>query len=620
MANPARIKLGLVAALCLVLAALGFLIASPGFGDERAIRNTLIERLTSWTGAKVTIGGPVSIHYFPRLQVETHNIQISGANNFPAVDDIHASQMLVRLGLWSLVSDEPVIDRITFVKPQIRASNKASGKETPLSSDTGLLFFEAISKAPVEQIVIDQGKVIVASSDTPEIFSDISAKINLDPGGGHTVRGDVTWRDQQIAYNYEGGAPSKLDNTARMSASLTLSSALVSADINGHTTIGKDVRMGGDLALRIPNLSRFARWTGVLVPEDQKRGDFSAEGLFHWSGHKIGFDEGSFTVDGNRALGALALDFGGLRPKIDGTLALQRLDLTQYFETTPGLDPVPAASASSKEEAVELDFPVMHHINFDLRISTTDLVAGPLRLGQTALSVTLDAGKLVADVAVFELCGGSGNSRIALDATVTNSEIQLSTSLNGIAADTCIEMFAEESPVEGIAEFTADLTSSGRTIPQILDMLRGKATVSISAGSIAINFDNLLTQLHKQPVAGWSTAANSSTAFKLLKGDIFLRPKAVYSDSVVMDLGSSKFSAEGTVDFAKKSLDIQVERTEQAPEDQQKDPAATPPLRKEQFVIKGPWSEPNFALGQRQSSAHHTPYRADIQTAIRQAN
>lgn len=624
MANPARIKLGLVAALCLALAALAFLIASPSFGDERAIRKALIERLTDWSGASVSINGPVSIQYFPRLLVETDDIRITGAKHLPAIDSIQARQMLVRLGLWSLVSAEPVIDRITFVKPEIKTSTPAADSNTPGAKDIGVLLFNAISKAPVDQIVLDQGKIILSNGDTPETVSEISVKMNLEPGGVHTVRGSATWREQPLAFTYEGGAPSKLDNTARMSVVLTVSSALVSADINGHATIRNDVHLGGDLSLQIPNLSQFARWTGVLVPQDQKRGVFSAEGTVHWSGHKIGFDEGSFTLDGNRALGALTLNFGSLRPKIDGTLALQRLDLTQYFESTlKASNAKPANPATAQNKAFELDFPVLHHINFDLRISTTDLVAGPFALGQTALSVSLDAGKLAADIAVFELCNGNGNSRILLDATVPNSEIKLSTSLSGIAARSCIEMFAATSPIEGTAEITADLTSSGRTVPQILDMLRGKASISIAAGSLAANFDNLLTQLNKQPVTGWGAVTGSSTAFKLLKGDIFLRPNAVYSDSLVMDLGTSKLMAEGTVDFASKSLDIQLERSEQAAQKEQgaqKEVTSAPLLHKKHFVIKGPWSEPNFTLGQRQSSAQRMPYRADVQTATRQAN
>lgn len=618
MANPARIKLGLIALLCLAFAFVGFLVAKPDLVDERNIRNSIIERLTAWAGAEVSIAGAIKVQYLPRLMLEFNDIRIADVTRIPTVRHISAKNVQVRLGVWSLVSTVPVVDRITLVAPHIEATSLRTDDASRPDPTTNV--FDAITKAPTDEFVLEQGTITVSGETSTETFSDVTVKMNLESDGSHNARGTATWRKQQLTFNYEGGAPEKLTNSSRIPVSLNLSSALVSAQINGQAQLDNEVRLDGGLSLSMPSLPRFARWTGVLVPEDQKHGEFSADGTFHWSGNRIGFDEGTFTLDGNRALGALALDFGGTRPKIDGTLALQRLDLTRYFKPDTKAAPAITKLDATTEKPVDLGFPILHHINFDLRISTTDLVAEPLQLGQSALSVTLEAGKLSADIAVFELCGGSGNSRIELDATVPESALKLGTSIRGISARRCIELFAPTSPLEGTAEITADVTTSGRTALELLKGLRGKVRIAIAAGNMTANVANLLTQVRKGPVAGWSALSGGNTAFKLLKGDIFLRPNAIYSDSLKMDFGANHLVGEGTVDLAGQTLDLQLHLMEPDPAQPPKESTKIALVPKDHFVIKGPWSQPTFRPGQRQSSAGASADPYNVKTARQHAN
>lgn len=622
MAKPARIRLGLVAALCLALIALGFLIARPALLDERATRIALAGSISEWAGAEVTILGPTRVSYFPRLLVETGEVQISSITKLPAVRTIQAKKLEVRLDLMSLVSDAPVIDRITFVSPQITAvtSGTASAENGP--GKTVPNYVHAAETAPVNQFVFEDGTLSVAGPETTETFSGIFAKLNLDADGAHSSRGEFVWRDQKLSYSSEASAPEALKNSSRIPLAVNITGDLITANIEGWAVFNEEARVDGNLVMSVPSLPRFARWTGILVPQDQPGGVFSADGTIYWTGRRIGFNEGSFTLDGNRALGALVLDFGGPRPKIDGTLALQQLDLTQYFKR---VDPpksektLTAAPVAKDAKGLHLDFPVLHHINFDLRISTTDLVAGPLRLGQSALSVTLNAGKMAADIAIFELCGGSGNGRLELDATVPNSALRLSASMRGISTQSCIEQFAVSSPIDGKADITADVTTSGRTANELIEGLRGKAAVSISTGQVAVNLNNLLAELVKGPVVGWEAMKGDATTFTLLKGDIFLRQNGLYSDALTVELEGAKLVGEGSVDFTERALDLQLAYFESQPGQPGQESQETAPERKKRFVIKGPWSEPTVTPESNKSSTRVEPGKSSLQAA-RQGN
>jgi hypothetical protein len=61
---------------------------------------------------------------------------------------------------------------------------------------------------------------------------------------------------------------------------------------------------------------------------------FSAAGAFHFAGWTLNFDDWAFALDGNKAVGLLALTATGSRPRVEGTLAFDRLVLNPYLGKT----------------------------------------------------------------------------------------------------------------------------------------------------------------------------------------------------------------------------------------------------------------------------------------------
>ena len=611
-----RIRIGLLSVLFLFLIAAGYLIAKPAILNERSIRAYFVHHLTDWTGALVAIEGPVRLSYFPRLVLEINKVRMTGIKSLPALREIHAKQVEIRLGLLSLISGTPVVDRVTLVNPKIESS--AGGRMTGRYKTPGgeSVLLRALAQAPFDQIVVENGVVRVAESETTEEFKDVSAKLDLRYSGAHSARGVFAWRNKKVTFHYQADSPSKEVNTVKLPVAITISGDMLSADIDGVATESEGLRITGNLDLKIPNLPEFAKWMGVLVPDDQKSGTFSASGTFQWAGHRIGFDEGSFAMDGNRALGALALDFGGPRPQIEGTLALQKLNLTQYFNTGAAPPPAPEPKGkSSKAKIVDVDFPLLHHLNLDLRISTTELIAGPIRVDQSALSLTLNSGRLTADIAIFDLCGGNGNGRLEFDATVPESALRATFNMTDVSARSCIEIFTPESHVEGTANVAADLTSKGRTGKEILQSLGGKVSLSMSEGTADIDIAKLVSGLRNGPVSGWGGVRGSATSFQALQGSFFFRHGGAYTNSLKINLGTADLTGEGTIDLAGRTLDLRMLLTDH-PEDKKSAEKTKPaPKPADAFAIKGPWSEPSFSRELIKSSARAATPPADVQGA-----
>ena len=595
----------MLSALCFLLIVIGYLIAKPSIPNQRSIRAALTQHLTEWTGAIVTIDGSSRLSYFPRLTMEIRNVRLTDIKHLPVLREIRAKRMDVRLGFWSLVSGTPIVDRITLIEPQIKSSSVARvTTESSVPSEAPALM-QALSTAPFDQFVLEKGVITIVGPESSEEFRDVNAKLNLRPStGAHSSRGTFVWRDQTLTFNYDGGGPRQVAKAVKIPVSLTIGGDLMTAEIEGNATISDGLRVTGNLDLDIPNLSRFAKWTGILVPDDQKRGDFSATGSFHWVGHRIGFDEGTFVLDGNKALGALALEFSGPRPQIEGTLALQKLNLTQYFK--PGAVPEPGAKAP-KTKSVDVDFPLLHHLNIDLRISTTELSAGPLTLGQSAISFSLKSGRLMADLALFDICGGNGNGRLEFDATVPDSAIRVTGKMTEVSSRTCIEIFTDDSAIEGTANLSADVTSKGRTAREILEGLGGKLSLSMDAGQVDVDVAKLVSSLQTGPVEGWDAARGSTTDFQALQGEFFFRNGGAYTNSLKIDLGTKDLTGEGTIDMAGSALDMRLKIIDHPPA--KDEPAAEKKPSQSlagSIVIKGPWSQPSFSLEPSKSSAHVT--------------
>jgi AsmA protein len=613
MAHLTRFKIGLFSALCLLLIITGYLFAKPSIINERSIRTYLTQHLTEWTGAIVTIDGSTSLSYFPRLTMVVSNVRLTDIKHVPALREIRAKRLKVRLGLWSIVSGTPVVDRITLIEPHVKSSSVA--RVTDVSSDPNKApdLIQALTTAPFDQVVVEKGVVTVSGPESSEDFTDVNVKFQLrNASGAHSSHGTFVWREKTVTFSYDGGSPSQIVKAVKMPVTLTINGDLVSAEIEGEATVTDAMKVTGNLTLGIPNLPRFAKWTGVLIPDAQENGDFSADGTFHWAGLRIGFDEGSFILDDNKALGALELEFGGPRPQIEGTLALQKLDLTKYFETEAETKPT---AKKTKSKSVDVDFPLLHHLNIDLRISTTELSVDQLNFGQSAISFSLKSGRLMADLALFDICGGNGNGRLEFDATVPDSAIRVTGKMTGVSTKTCVEIFTSDSAIEGTAFVSADVTSKGRTAGELLNSLGGKVSISMNEGQAEIDIPKLISNLQTGPAKGWEVARGSPTSFQSLDGDFLFRHGGIYTNSLSVNLGTKELKGEGTVDLAGRGMDIRLKMNDHPP---QSDPAAEPKPSQNlagAIVIKGPWSQPNFSLEPSKSSAHVTTPQITSKTA-----
>jgi uncharacterized protein involved in outer membrane biogenesis len=590
-----RVRLAILAAALMLLSGLAYLFSNAAALNTDSLRSEIAAHLSIWSGGRTDITGPVRLTYFPEFGVTTGHFAIRSMPNIPYLKSLEARGIRIKLGLFTLLSPKPVFHRITFTDPKIFLET-GDGKTGPPAQGDAPSFERALRSIPIRQIAIVNGTIGTGDQQSTRKITALNADATISlPAGTFTTNGSATWREQPVDFELTGSAPKDRVLGAKAPLTLSLRSPLVSADADAEASLANGLRATGTLNLEIKKLRQFARWLGLLIPDGRGLDTFQASGAFQLHGQRFGFDQGTFTLDGNRALGALALDASRPRPAIEGTLAFSAIDLRPYEKPSPKRGRTGTKKAETKKQPEAVNLPLLHHLDFDLRLSTSDIVTTHLTLGQVALSAVVNAGRLVADFAVLDICGGQGSGRLTFDPAVPQSQFRLTGTVTGLAAAACSKIMVENPPLAADLDLTVNLWSKGRTREAILHHLGGKVMASAKPGELAVDLLALEAQSPPVTLSGWETLAARATPFSKASAELIFRHGTIYSNDLTILSGSRLYSTEGTVNLMKRSLDIRIAIGD-APGEAASDTPVQSKAPKAIAVIAGPWSHPKISV------------------------
>ena len=195
----------------------------------------------------------------------------------------------------------------------------------------------------------------------------------------------------------------------------------------------------------------------------------------------LAFEKALLTVDGSEANGRLVLNLGGERPLIDATLDFSQLDLTPHVEAARlqlfGFD-LPGTAWPS----FDISLPMIRYLDADLRISARKVVLKGHALGRGAATITAHAGKLQADITELELGSGTLSAQITAIMSEIVPRYVLRAKIENIETGPASTLILGATALAGRATVTADLTSTGYSLHEIIRRLSGKATLTMPEG------------------------------------------------------------------------------------------------------------------------------------------
>jgi len=537
-------------AFSLVVIALASIpILSRLLGDTSQISELVTAELSKWSGGKVEMTGPISVRYFPDVSVRG-KFTLTDGTRLPRVKSIVAKDAKISLDLVDMLRGRITVNALTLVKPVITLDPGPTSNAAIRNPRT--LVASLFASGSVQVVQLRRGKLIVPTGKGREILREIDARFDASDGTGAVSSfGSFTWRAEKIQFVLESGALTQGADALTMPVTLKLTSAPITAKISGTASFGNDFQLEGDTHVRMGNGRRFLSWTGVSIPKGQSLSAVSAEGAFRLIGTTLTFDNGAFAIDGNKAVGLLAVTLGGPRPKLEGTLDFDRLVLDPYLglsafgETTARQVPI--------RDRPLFEWALLKYFDADLRISASAIDAHGLRLGPSAFTLTAKDGAFESEVGEIGLCEGSATGRIGADLTEATKRVSLKANFSDINVATCLEQLALPFPLAGVASFKLELSSEGSKPDAFLRRLSGSLKLNAHNGAVPLDLARLIGATPEPDGDGWSQ--DPVTEFDSLEADCRLGAGHLTCDTFTMQTPRGLVSGSGDVDLPRQAVD-----------------------------------------------------------------
>jgi AsmA protein len=577
------------------LAAIGFALIVPmivgGPGNDFSYTSALVRAATH---DSYTLSSPVVLVEQPRIVLERGTISVAAGKDGSS----KALTALLAGGGADLIVDDAtlVLDRSA-----LPSGAGADPSGSPLAETMGPMVAALLARN-FDTLVFRHGTLLIKSPDgKEESLRSVTAEVKSKPAGAFEARGSLRLRGEELAFDLAAAPPvGKGHGPVPFRASVR--GRLIESSLEGRLVRGERLQIASPSAeLSLPKLREVSRWLGVdWLDGEQGPGSFEAKGPLDWSEGSISFENASFMLDGNRATGALSLALGKERPKLEGTLAFDSLDLGPYLST--------AAAPSGRTIATDvlsfLRIPgwvsssLVSEINADLRISARSVAIAGQNLGRCAASLTIKDSLLFADLAEIELDhGGSGEGQVAVDMTGGLPRYSIRGRLESIDVGKVVGDRLGRLSLEGYGTVTVDLSAVGATTTAFLSTLSGKVEVDMPEGArLGLSVERLAKAAESESQSGiWGAAVDGATSIDSLVAKFAALDGVLTAEGVTADTGEKLLTAEGTVSLSERALDVTVSIADETKSAKPDGPGAPEPAPAEGFRVSGPWTAPTLS-------------------------
>ena len=527
------ILLGVVALLLCSLVILPRLAGSSPFLAKRAS-----DALATWTGGEVKLTGPLRVQYFPDVAIRT-GVELTHAPNLPLLKSIAAKDARISLDLVALVLGRIQVDAVRLTSPEIALKEAPSlvmgPAQTPEARVANLL-----NGAPFRVLRVRNGVIKMPTASGGETIDKLDARFKLS-SGALAGSGSFTLRNEPVSFTFDTGAPSETADGLSVPVTLSFSAPTLDATVAGTASFANGFQLDGDITAGMADTRAFLRWAGIELAEGRSLKALSASGAARWNGTTLTFDDGAFAFDGNAAVGALAVT-PGIRPRIDGTLAFDRLALDPYVGEADADGAAPAS----------LDQSALSHFDTDLRISAAEITAPGLQLGRGGFNISARKGFVSSDVSEVEFCGGTVTGRIDVDLSQPIDKAKLAGKFSDIPIETCLDPLGLHVPLNGNSNLKVDFSTTGSTYDELARGLAGPFRLKARRGAVSVDLASLFAGSGALLGAGWSK--ENVTSFDELIAECRLGAGKIWCEKFNMKTEQGLVSGSGDIDLGQQTL------------------------------------------------------------------
>jgi hypothetical protein len=555
--------------------------------------NTIPDAVEASSTDSLTLIRPIMLAASPMIRVERGTAMALDPGGKP-ISVLALMQQPAQANL-NLVLDNAVLT----IGPARKVGAAGAGDRTSPSADLApeVLaanfgpFDAALGAARFETLGLRRSTVLLnPTGDGGEVLTDVKADIILHRRGTLSLKGTGYLRGLPITFVVSSGQTTSdrsreqnAEGPTRLPLKFEIKAAFAEAQFDGHMTAGDELGLSGQGELSARSGRQLVRWFGAYWPTGPGLRDIGVKGQFRLASRTLTFEKAAIVTDGNQGSGVVSLRLMKPRPQVTGTLAYKSFDMKPYFDEMAGQPKRAFNWAALTTGSITVPFGM--HLDADLRISTDRLKLGTFELGRSAASITLEDGRLLADLAELGFDKGEGRGQIAADFTGFVPRMTIRGKLDKVDLRAISTAVAGTPLLEAQGTVVADLVASGGTIRELMDRLAGKVTISSAVpGRLGIDLMRLADAVAAGRTGGWSKLAQGSTQFDRLDLKFVLREGILLTENAEISGRESSWVATGVVNLPANRVDLRLVQT----------PPPTPNASAKSAVLefRGPWNEP----------------------------
>ena len=615
----------------LIFVLIAIVVALPFFLSAQNIQDQVTRMVKSATGRDLVIRGKTSLSVFPQIALDVKDVALSNPPGMASGAILRADSLRFRLELMPLLQKRVEIRELNLKRPVISllvdrqgrmnwkfskgSTQRAPATGTPArpaaatpdgTEKTSNTFLIALKDIRPGVINITDGAVYYQDmrSGTKQSVTKLTTSISVpDLSGPAESTGSLLWKGESIAFNlYTASIRDTLDKKP-VSVRISLTSSKINTAFDGNVQFLKDLQVRGAFAVDTPSVRRLVAWLGGRLPSSGGFGALTLSTQLNWRPDKTSLTKLQIGLDDMKAEGGAQLRLSGKRPFIEATLAADKLDLNTYMRPA-GKKTKKAAAMATKEapsagsgtgwSTAAFDLTGLDAVDADIRLSASQLFYQKIKVGNSALAVTLKDGVLKADLGDLRLYDGRATGRLTVYGGKRSPALSGALKTDSISILPFLTDAAGFNWVSGTGVMAVSLSGHGKNPSQIIKTLSGKGKITFRNGAIeGINIAQMIRGIKKGTLSGWNRKPSQSTDFSLLTSTFTIKNGIAGIEGINMVGPLVRLTANGKVDLPRKRLNIHAVPKLVASLKGQGGKADRKGLSIP-VKIKGPWSKPKI--------------------------
>ena len=434
--------LRVIAAIFALLLLITLYIVFVGISiDASNQRENIAQSFSAMLGREVHFEGPLQFEISARPKLRAGGLHIANAAGFLGADFASLGEVRLALNLWSLLRLHVQVDELAgsdvYVRLQLNSSDRNNWTFTPATTKQkvekevasepeidSLAIGRVLALLDIKRISLEKLNVEYIGVNERSHFFELSSLVAHIPAGlpiSMTLHGKVE-KIYPYQLDFTGGTLADLADTEHpwpIDLSLGFMSSRLA--LNGSVSSqGGEINFG----LGTENVSEFERLLQTTLPAVGVAG---IAGKVKYSAGKVSLENLNGVMGKTTLHGALAFDYAGNKPKVQGELALPTLDLRPFMTDKPVTqEETPQSLAEVYRDIAKATFSLkaLNSMDADLTLRVGQWLSLPGAVRDAMLQVKLERGLLSvpvqAIVADVKLSGSA-----SADARVTPARFKL---------------------------------------------------------------------------------------------------------------------------------------------------------------------------------------------------